>query len=142
MRRLMLAGFVCACMLSAQPNPGTGSIEGHVVNSRTTAPVANYQDALHVVRRYKDQGANSLKQYLQPRRIVRQWIHMAADSEQMNATTCVNSPRIKRVPPTSSMHPAIPSGHEKGEIACMCAAEPGPMGGLNTPNSFWTPCEK
>ena len=44
------------------------------------------EDALHVVRRYKEQGANSLKQYLQPRRIQRQWIRMAADSERMNAT--------------------------------------------------------
>ncbi len=52
----------------------------------TNTPVASLDDALHVVRRYKEQGANSLKQYLQPRRIQRQWIRMAADSEQMNAT--------------------------------------------------------
>jgi hypothetical protein len=49
-------------------------------------PIASYEDALHAVRRYKNQGANSLKQYLQPRRIQRQWIRMAADSEGMNAT--------------------------------------------------------
>jgi imidazolonepropionase-like amidohydrolase len=52
----------------------------------TTTPVTRYEDALHAVRRYKQQGANSLKQYLQPRRIQRQWFRIAADSELMNAT--------------------------------------------------------
>jgi Tol biopolymer transport system component/imidazolonepropionase-like amidohydrolase len=52
----------------------------------TNTPIASYEDALHTVMRYKEQGANSLKQYLQPRRIQRQWIRMAADSLQMNAT--------------------------------------------------------
>ena len=52
----------------------------------TNAPVRNAEDALHVVRRYKEQGANSLKQYLQPRRIQRQWILQAALAEGINAT--------------------------------------------------------
>jgi imidazolonepropionase-like amidohydrolase/Tol biopolymer transport system component len=52
----------------------------------TNTPVSSLEDALHTVRRYKEQGANSLKQYLQPRRIQRQWIRMAADSAQMIAT--------------------------------------------------------
>ncbi len=49
-------------------------------------PVRSYDDALKVVRRYKQQGVNSLKQYLQPRRIQRQWILQAAIAEQINAT--------------------------------------------------------
>ncbi len=36
--------------------------------------------------RYKAQGANSLKQYLQPRRIQRQWFIQAARAEGMNIT--------------------------------------------------------
>jgi imidazolonepropionase-like amidohydrolase len=38
------------------------------------------------VRRYKKQGVNSLKQYLQPRRIQRQWILQAAHAEGVNTT--------------------------------------------------------
>jgi imidazolonepropionase-like amidohydrolase len=49
-------------------------------------PVKSYDDALKVVRRYKQQGVNSLKQYLQPRRIQRQWILQAAHAEEINAT--------------------------------------------------------
>lgn len=49
-------------------------------------PVRSYDDALKVVRRYRQQGVNSLKQYLQPRRIQRQWILQAAHAEQVNAT--------------------------------------------------------
>ncbi len=52
----------------------------------THAPIKSYEDALHIVRRYKKQGANSIKQYLQPRRIQRQWIRMAAQAEGMNTT--------------------------------------------------------
>jgi imidazolonepropionase-like amidohydrolase len=49
-------------------------------------PVRSYEDALNAVRRYKAQGANSLKQYLQPRRIQRQWFLQAARAENMNIT--------------------------------------------------------
>jgi Tol biopolymer transport system component/imidazolonepropionase-like amidohydrolase len=52
----------------------------------TNAPVKSYDDALKIVRRYKAQGVNSLKQYLQPRRIQRQWILQAAIAEGINAT--------------------------------------------------------
>jgi hypothetical protein len=38
MKHLLLAGLVCACTL-AQPKPGTGSIDGHVVDSVTGAVV-------------------------------------------------------------------------------------------------------
>ncbi|MBT3327349.1 MAG: amidohydrolase family protein [Gemmatimonadales bacterium] len=48
--------------------------------------VRNYNDALRAVRRYKAQGVNSLKQYLQPRRIQRQWILKAAHAEGINTT--------------------------------------------------------
>lgn len=49
-------------------------------------PIKSYDDALHAVRRYKAQGVNSLKQYLQPRRIQRQWVLQAARAEGINAT--------------------------------------------------------
>ena len=39
MRRLLLAGLISAFALAAQPNPGAGSIEGHVFNSLTGAPL-------------------------------------------------------------------------------------------------------
>ncbi len=50
------------------------------------APIKSYDDALAVVRRYKAQGVHSIKQYLQPRRIQRQWILQAATAEGINAT--------------------------------------------------------
>ena len=50
------------------------------------APIKTYDDALKIVRHYKAQGVNSLKQYLQPRRIQRQWILQAAIAEGINAT--------------------------------------------------------
>ncbi|MCC6929292.1 MAG: PD40 domain-containing protein [Gemmatimonadaceae bacterium] len=58
---------------------------GFPLTSNNT-PIRSYQDALSVVRRYKGQGVNSLKQYLQPRRIQRQWILQAAEAEGINAT--------------------------------------------------------
>jgi imidazolonepropionase-like amidohydrolase len=48
--------------------------------------VDSYEDALNVVRRYKNQGVHSIKQYLQPRRIQRQWILQAARAEGINVT--------------------------------------------------------
>src|SRR6266567_3225857 len=39
MRYLLLAGLISAFALAAQPNPGAGSIEGHVFNSLTGAPL-------------------------------------------------------------------------------------------------------
>jgi Tol biopolymer transport system component/imidazolonepropionase-like amidohydrolase len=50
------------------------------------APIKSAEDARHVVRRYKQQGVNSLKQYLQPRRIQRHWILEAARAEGINVT--------------------------------------------------------
>lgn len=50
------------------------------------APVASYENALDVVRRYKAQGVHSIKQYLQPRRLQRQWILQAAHAEGINTT--------------------------------------------------------
>ena len=54
--------------------------------TQTNVPIRNYEDALRAVRRYKAEGANSLKQYIQPRRIQRQWILQAAIAEGINAT--------------------------------------------------------
>ena len=39
MKYVLLAGFVSTCTLAAQPGRGAGSIEGHVFNSLTSAPV-------------------------------------------------------------------------------------------------------
>ena len=58
---------------------------GFPLTSNNT-PIKSYDDALKVVRRYKSQGVNSIKQYLQPRRIQRQWILQAALAEGINAT--------------------------------------------------------
>ena len=38
------------------------------------------------MRRYKAQGVHSIKQYLQPRRIQRQWVLQAAIAEGINVT--------------------------------------------------------
>lgn len=58
---------------------------GTVMNS-SVVPIRSYADALRAVDRYKRQGASAIKQYLQPRRIQRQWIRMAAESLQVNVT--------------------------------------------------------
>jgi len=48
--------------------------------------VGSAEDAENIVRRYKDQGVDSIKQYLQPRRIQRQWLGMAAAQVGVNIT--------------------------------------------------------
>jgi Tol biopolymer transport system component/imidazolonepropionase-like amidohydrolase len=50
------------------------------------ASIQSYEDADHIVKRYKESGADSLKEYMQPQRIQRQWLGMAADKEGMNIT--------------------------------------------------------
>jgi imidazolonepropionase-like amidohydrolase len=50
------------------------------------ASIQSQEDADNVVRRYKRAGADSLKQYMQPRRIQRQWLAIAAAREGMNIT--------------------------------------------------------
>jgi Tol biopolymer transport system component/imidazolonepropionase-like amidohydrolase len=51
-----------------------------------SASITGQEDANNIVRRYKRQGADSLKQYLQPRRIQRQWLAIAAEKEGVNLT--------------------------------------------------------
>lgn len=48
--------------------------------------INSLEDAEHIVRRYKKHGADSLKEYMQPRRIQRQWLIMAAAKEGVNVT--------------------------------------------------------
>ena len=43
--------------------------------------IASFEDADNLVKRYKTHGADSLKEYMQPRRIQRQWLAMAAGKE-------------------------------------------------------------
>jgi imidazolonepropionase-like amidohydrolase len=50
------------------------------------ARIESLEDARNVVRRYKEQGATYLKQYMQPRRLQRQWILQAAEEMGINAT--------------------------------------------------------
>jgi Tol biopolymer transport system component/imidazolonepropionase-like amidohydrolase len=50
------------------------------------AGIQSQEDADNVVRRYKRTGADSLKQYMQPRRIQREWLAIAAAREGMNIT--------------------------------------------------------
>jgi len=48
--------------------------------------IASFEDADNLVKRYKTHGADSLKEYMQPRRIQRQWLVMAAGKEGVNIT--------------------------------------------------------
>jgi len=50
------------------------------------ASLSSFEDADNVVKRYKAHGADSLKEYMQPRRIQRQWLVMAAAKEGVNIT--------------------------------------------------------
>jgi len=52
----------------------------------TAGGIASAEDAENLVKRYKAQGADSLKEYMQPRRITRQWLAMAAGKEAVNIT--------------------------------------------------------
>src|SRR5262249_59603810 len=48
--------------------------------------IESFDDARAAVKRYKEQGADYLKQYMQPRRIQRQWILEAAREVGINVT--------------------------------------------------------
>jgi len=48
--------------------------------------IESFEDADNLVRRYKAHGADSLKEYMQPRRIQREWLGMAAAKEGVNIT--------------------------------------------------------
>ena len=50
------------------------------------ASIDSFEDADNLVKRYKAHGADSLKEYMQPRRIQRQWLAMAAAKEGLNIT--------------------------------------------------------
>lgn len=50
------------------------------------ASLNSFEDVDNLVVRYKVHGADSLKQYMQPRRIERQWLGMAASKEGLNIT--------------------------------------------------------
>ena len=52
----------------------------------TASGLASAEDADNLVKRYKTHGADSLKEYMQPRRIQRQWLAMAAAKEGVNIT--------------------------------------------------------
>jgi Tol biopolymer transport system component/imidazolonepropionase-like amidohydrolase len=52
----------------------------------TAGGIASFEDADNLVKRYKTHGADSLKEYMQPRRITRQWLAMAAAKEGVNIT--------------------------------------------------------
>ena len=70
----------------------TGGILGPRIYSCGTAMTTNavriesLEDARNAVRRYKEMGANYLKQYMQPRRLQRQWILEAAREQGINVT--------------------------------------------------------
>ena len=52
----------------------------------TNAKIESLNDARDIVRRYKEQGATYLKQYMQPRRLQRQWLAQAAAENGINIT--------------------------------------------------------
>jgi Tol biopolymer transport system component/imidazolonepropionase-like amidohydrolase len=70
----------------------SGAILGPRIYSTGTAmttnavKIDNLEDARAAVKRYKEQGADYLKQYMQPRRIQRQWILEAAREAGINVT--------------------------------------------------------
>jgi Tol biopolymer transport system component/imidazolonepropionase-like amidohydrolase len=70
----------------------TGEILGPRIYSTGTAMVTtavkieSLEDARAAVKRYKEQGADYLKQYMQPRRLQRQWILQAAQEAGINVT--------------------------------------------------------
>ncbi len=61
----------------------TGEIVYGAKNSSVYAEINSYEDALNHVRRLKAQGANSVKNYNQPRREQRQMVVAAARAENM-----------------------------------------------------------
>ncbi|HXJ44017.1 MAG TPA: amidohydrolase family protein, partial [Bryobacteraceae bacterium] len=70
----------------------TGDIVGPRIFSAGTAMttnavrIDNQEDARNAVKRYKEMGADYLKQYMQPRRVQRQWILKAAREAGINIT--------------------------------------------------------
>ena len=70
----------------------TGDLVGPRIYSTGTAitteagNISSLEDAENLVKRYKLHGADSLKEYMQPRRVVRQWLAMAAAKEGLNLT--------------------------------------------------------
>ena len=52
----------------------------------TLVKIESLEDARNAVSRYKEQGADYLKQYMQPRRLQRQWILQAAQEAGINVT--------------------------------------------------------
>ena len=52
----------------------------------TAVKIESLDDARNAVKRYKEQGADYLKQYMQPRRLQRQWILQAASEAGINVT--------------------------------------------------------
>ncbi|MBI1787811.1 MAG: amidohydrolase family protein, partial [Acidobacteria bacterium] len=52
----------------------------------TNARIESLDDARDIVKRYQEQGANYLKQYMQPRRLQRQWLLLAAQEAGINVT--------------------------------------------------------
>lgn len=69
-----------------------GDLVGPRIYSTGTAitteagPMSSLDEAENLVKRYKAHGADSLKEYMQPRRVVRQWLAMAAAKEGVNIT--------------------------------------------------------
>ncbi|MGH9714671.1 MAG: amidohydrolase family protein [Candidatus Acidiferrales bacterium] len=69
-----------------------GDLAGPRIYSTGTAitteagSISSLEDAENLVKRYKTHGADSLKEYMQPRRVVRQWLAMAAAKEGVNIT--------------------------------------------------------
>jgi len=70
----------------------TGEIVGPRIystgNPMTTnlVKIESLEDAQNAVKRYKEEGADFLKQYMQPRRLQRQWIAQAARENGINIT--------------------------------------------------------
>ncbi len=69
-----------------------GRLRGHRIYSTgislnpRSAKIESLEDARHIARQFSEHGAIFLKEYLQPRRIQRQWLAMAAREEGVSIT--------------------------------------------------------
>jgi imidazolonepropionase-like amidohydrolase/Tol biopolymer transport system component len=78
--------FPYAEMVEAGEIPGPRIYSTGSPMTTLEVKIESLEDARNAVKRYKEQGASYLKQYMQPRRLQRQWILQAADEIGINVT--------------------------------------------------------
>jgi hypothetical protein len=81
-----LASFAYGEMVEAGELLGQRIYGTGIALTVRAAKIDSLDDARRIVRRYQRQGAIAIKEYLQPRRIQRQWLAMAAAEEGVQIT--------------------------------------------------------